>query len=104
MKDPSQVLQFLTVYASRYLSEAKINDGKTPHNFRVGLSNTLNMLGCSEDEISLYLGWKSKTMVNRYIKRSETAGSLPLMQRIQSEEVSLDMTPASHPDNLQCIF
>ena len=39
-----------------YLSEAKLCNGETPHSFRVGLSNTLSVLGCSPEEIAQYLG------------------------------------------------
>ena len=35
---------------------AKIDCGETPHSFRHGLSNTLNMIGRSPDEISRYVG------------------------------------------------
>ena len=35
-----------------YLSEAKLSAGETPHSFRVGLSNTLSILGCSPSEIA----------------------------------------------------
>ena len=36
------------------LSEAKLCNGETPHSFRVGLSNTLIVLGCSPEEIAQY--------------------------------------------------
>jgi len=36
----------------KHLTETKIDCGETPHSFRLGLSNTLNMMGCSPDEIS----------------------------------------------------
>ena len=37
------------------LSEAKLYNGETPHSFRIGLSNTLSVLGCSPEEIAQYL-------------------------------------------------
>ena len=37
-----------------YLSETKLCNGETPHSFRVGLSNTLSVLGCSPEEIAQY--------------------------------------------------
>ena len=40
----------------KHLTGAKLNGGETPPSFRLGLSNTLNMLGCSHDDISRYLG------------------------------------------------
>ena len=39
-----------------YLSEAKLCNGEMPHSFRVGLSNTLSILGCYPEEIAQYLG------------------------------------------------
>ena len=40
----------------KHLTGAKLNGGETPHScFRLGLSNTLNMLGCSHDHISRLL-------------------------------------------------
>ena len=50
----------------KHLTQAKIDCGETPHSFRLGLSNTLNMMGCSPDEISRYVGWKGSDMVNHY--------------------------------------
>ena len=40
-----------------YLVEAKLFDGETPHSFRVGLSNTLRLMGCSQQEVARYIGW-----------------------------------------------
>ena len=40
----------------KQLTGAKIDCGETPHSFRLGLSNTLNMMGCSPDEISRHVG------------------------------------------------
>ena len=44
----------------KHLTGAKLDCGDTPQSFRLGLSNTLNMLGCSQDDLSRYLGWRSK--------------------------------------------
>lgn len=87
----------------KYLTEAKMNCGETPHSFRLGLSNTLNMLGCSHDEISRYLGWRSSGMVKHYTRMSNTASSFPLTGRVLTGAKSLNQTPVSHPSNLQCI-
>ena len=43
----------------KHLSEVKLYAGETPHSFRVGLSNTLRLLGCSSEDVAHYLGWKS---------------------------------------------
>ena len=40
----------------KHLTGAKLNGGETPSSLRLGLSNTLNMLGCSRDDITRYLG------------------------------------------------
>jgi len=88
----------------KHLTEAKIDCGETPHSFRLGLSNTLNMMGCSPDEISRYVGWRNGNMVNHYTKMSTVAGSSPITRRHLSSTESLDQTPISHPSNLQCIF
>ena len=54
-----------------YLSEAKLCNGKAPHSFRVGLSNTLSILDCSPQEIAQYLGWKSSNMARHYVRVSQ---------------------------------
>ena len=46
----------------KHFTGTRLNGGETPHSFRLGLSNTLNMLGCSHDDISHYLGWRSGGM------------------------------------------
>ena len=88
----------------KHLTGAKIDCGETPHSFRLGLSNTLNMMGCSPDEISRYIGWRNGDMVNHYTKMSTVAGSSSINKRLLSSTECLDRTPISHPSNLQCIF
>ena len=39
-----------------YLTEAKLHNGETPHSFRVGLSTTLRLLGCSQQQVAQYIG------------------------------------------------
>ena len=39
----------------KHLTGAKIDCGEAPHSFRLGLSITLNMMGCSPSEISCYV-------------------------------------------------
>ena len=50
----------------KHLAGAKIDCGETLQSFRLGLSNTLNMMGCFLDEISRYVGWRNGNMVNHY--------------------------------------
>ena len=40
-----------------YLVEAELFDGETPHSFRVGLSTTLRLLACSQQDFVQYIGW-----------------------------------------------
>ena len=82
----------------RHLTGAKLNGGEKAHSFRLGLLNTLNMLGCSHDDISRYLGWHSGGMVRHYTRMSNTTGSFPI-----PATRSLCQTPPSHPSNVQCI-
>ena len=58
----------------KHLPGAKLDCGETPDGFRLGLWNTLNMLGCSQDDISRYLGWRSEGMARHYTRMSNTAG------------------------------
>ena len=88
----------------KHLTGAKIDCGETPHSFRLGLSNTLNMMGCSPDEISRYVGWRNGDMVNHYNKMSTVAGSSSIIKRLLSSAECLVQTPISHPSNLQCVF
>ena len=88
----------------KHLTGAKIDCGETPHSFRLGLSNTLNMMGCSPEEISRYVGWRNGDMVNHYNKMSTVAGSSSISKRLLSSTECLVRTPISHPSNLQCIF
>ena len=88
----------------KHLTGAKIDCGETPHSFRLGLSNTLNMMGCSPGEISRYVGWRNGDMVNHYNKMSTVAGSSSISKRLLSSTACLVRTPISHPSNLRCIF
>ena len=51
----------------KHLSEAKLYAEETPHSFRVGLSNTLRLLGCSSEDVAHCLGWKSEEIAKRYM-------------------------------------
>jgi len=82
----------------KHLTGAKLNCGETPHSLRLSLLNTLNMLGCSQDDISRYLKWHSEGMAQHYTRMSNTTGSFPI-----PASRSLCQTSASHPSNLQCI-
>ena len=70
-----------------YLTEAKLHDGETPHSFRVGLSTTLRLLGCSQQQVAQYIGWKSGEMaqvtpvrlMRRRLSRSSRTSFLVLL-------------------------
>ena len=88
----------------KHLTGAKIEFGGNPPSFRLDLSNSLYMMGCSPDEISCYVGWRNGNMVNHYTKMSTLAGSFSITKRLLSSTECLVRTPISHPSNLQCIF
>ena len=64
------------------LSEAKLYAGETPHSFRLGLSKTLRLLGCSSEDVAHYLGWKSGEVAKRYVQGSGAAVSLAILERV----------------------
>ena len=84
-----------------YLIAAKLFDGETPHSFWVGLSNTLRLLGCSQQDIAEYIGWQSGEMAEHYSQMFDTAASLSILEDILPGAVNLVTTPVSHPENLQ---
>lgn len=84
-----------------YLTEAKLHDGETPYSFRVGLSTTLRLLGCSQQQVAQYLGWKSEEMAQHYSRSSDAAASLTIFEDVLPSATGLVTVPVSHPDNLQ---
>ena len=84
------------------LSEAKLYNGETLHSFRVGLSNTLSVLGCSPEGIAQYLGWKSNDMARHYARVSQTASTLTLLESVMPQ-ASTVTARVSHPANIQPI-
>ena len=85
----------------KHLSEAKLYAEETPHSFRVGLSNTLRLLGCSSEDVAHYLGWKSEEIAKRYMQGSDATVSITLLEKVCPLAPSGIVTPVSHPDNLQ---
>lgn len=85
----------------KYLSEANLHAGETPHSFRVGLSTTLRLLGCSQEDVAQYLGWKSREVAKRYMQSSDASASLTILESVFPRAASTRLTPVSHPDNLQ---
>ena len=72
-----------------------------PHSFRVGLSNSLGLLGCSSEDVAHFLGWKSGEVAKRYMQGSDATVSLTLLEKGFPRAASGTVTPVSHPDNLQ---
>ena len=85
----------------KHLSEAKLYARETPHSFRVGLSNTLRLLGCSLEDVAHYLSWKSEVVAKRYMQGSDATVSLTLLEKVFPGAASGTVNPVSHPDNLQ---
>jgi len=85
-----------------HLSDAQLCDGETPHSFRVGLSNTLSLLGCSPEQIAQYLGWQSSNMARHYACDSQASSRLNLMESVMPLAPSVVAT-ISHPGNVQPI-
>ena len=83
-----------------YLSEAKLCNGETPHSFRVGLSNTLSILGCSPEEIAQYSGWKSSDTARHYARVSQAACTLTLLESVMPRASTVTAT-VSHPAYIQ---
>ena len=81
----------------------KLHDGETPHSFRVGLPTTLRLLGCSQQQVAQYIGWKSGEMAQHYSRSSDAAASLTIFEEVLPSASGLVTVPVSHPDNLQPI-
>ena len=64
----------INIRLRKHLSESKLYAGETQHSFRVGLSNTLRLLGCSSEVVVHYLGWKSGEVPKRYMQGSDELG------------------------------
>ena len=46
----------------KHLKAAGIDDGETPHSFRVRISYILKNLDCTQEKIAQYVGWRSMQM------------------------------------------
>ena len=85
----------------KHLSEAKLYARETPHSFRVGLSNTLRLLGCSSEDVAHYLGWKSEEIAKQYTQGLDATVSITLLEKVFPWAPCGIVTRVSHPDNLQ---
>ena len=85
----------------KHLLESKLHAGETPHSFRVGLVNTLRLLGCSQEDVAQYLGWKSGEVAKSYVQRSDANASLTIFESVFPRLASDLVTPVSHPGNLE---
>ena len=88
------------------LKAAAIDDGETPHSFRMELSYTLKRLGCTPDQIAQYVAWRSTEMALYYTRRSGASVSLDLLERVRLSLASVNPKAApalSDQGNLQKI-
>ena len=67
----------------------------------MGLSTTLRLLGCSQQQVAQYIGWKSGEMVQHYYCSSDAAASLAIFEEVLCSATGLVTVPVSHPDDLQ---
>lgn len=82
-----------------HLSDTHFCDGE---GFRVGLSNTLSLLGCSAEEIALYLAWQSSDIARHYAYVSQASSKLNLMEYVMALAPIVAAT-ISHLGNVQTI-
>ena len=85
-----------------HLSDTHFCDGETPYRFRVGLSNTLSLLGCSAEEIALYLALQSSDIARHYAHVSQASSKLNLMEYVMALAPIVAAT-ISHLGNVQTI-
>lgn len=85
-----------------HLSDTHFCAGETPYSFRVGLSNTLSLLGCSAEEIALYLAWQSSDIARHYAHVSQASSKLNLMEYVMALAPIVAAT-ISHLGNVQTI-
>ena len=78
----------------KYLKAAAIDDGETPHSFRVGLSYTLKGLGYTPDQIAQYVGWRSTELALYHTRRSGASVSLDLLERVTLSLASVNSKAA----------
>ena len=62
---------------------------------------SFRLLGCSSEDVTYYLGWKSGEVAKRYMQGSDATVSLTLLEKVFPRAASGTVTPVSHPDNLQ---
>ena len=67
--------------------------------FREGLSKTLRLLGCSQEDVAQYLA--SGEVAKRYMQRSVYNASLSILENVFPRMASGLVTPVIHPDNLE---
>ena len=48
----------------------------------MGLSTTLRLLGCSQQQVAQYIGWKSGEMAQHYSRSSDAAASLTIFEEV----------------------
>ena len=71
------------------------------YGLKVGLTNTLRLLGCSLEDIANYLCWKSGEVAKQHMQGSDATVSLVLLEKVFPRAAFGTVIPVSHPDNLQ---
>ena len=84
----------------KHLLESRLHAGETLHSFRVGLSNTLRPLGCSQEDVAQCLGTKSGEVAKEYIQRSDANVSVTVLESVFPRVASDLVTPVVHRDSL----
>ena len=78
----------------KHLLQSGLHAGETPHSFRVGLSNTLRLLGCSQEDMA------QAEVAEQYMQHSDVTASLTILEKVFPRVTSGLVTAVSHPDNL----
>jgi len=84
-----------------HLVEAKLFVGETPRSLGVCLSNTLRLLGCSQQDVTQYIGRESGGIAEHYSRKSDTDASHAILEEIIPVSVNLVRTKVPHVKNLQ---
>ena len=88
----------------KYLLDAGLYNNETPHSFRIGLSNSLKLLGCSQEDIARYLGWSSTEMPKHYTRTTDADASLGVLENVFQQVPSLEQSLISSSENLdRCV-
>ena len=60
----------------------------------------IRLLGCSQEDVAQYFGWKSGEVAKRYMQRSGANASVTILESVFPRVASDLVTPVVHTDNL----